>query len=61
MLVAEARIYGHHEHEIEVRQNFLQHSSRGGRVDGETDWFAQAFHALDGSVQIVVTFPMNDE
>src|SRR5271166_4548753 len=59
--MTEARINRHDEHEIEFWQDFLQRGHRSRRVYGQPDAFAQAFDALDGAVQIVITFTMDDE
>ena len=50
VLVTEARIYRHDEHQIQVWKNFLEDRGGRGGVDGHADFFAQALHALDGAM-----------
>ena len=61
LLMAEAGIDRHHQHQVDVGEDFDQHLGRRGRVDRHADALFQPGDALDRAVQILISFPVDDE
>ena len=59
--MSETRVDRHDQHLLDVLQDFLQHRSRGCRVDDHSCPFAQCLDSLHCAVQIGVTFPVNEK
>ena len=61
VLMPESRVHRHHQHLVEVLQDFFENGRGGCRIYGDADPFAQFLYALHGARQIVVALPMNQK
>lgn len=56
----ETWIDSHHQHLVEIGQNLLEDTRRGRRISDYARAFPQSSDKLHGAMQIVVTFPMDE-
>src|SRR5215471_10682326 len=61
MLMSETRIHSHDQHLIKIRKYFFQHRCWSSWVNGHSSAFCKSLNTLHRTVQIVVTFPMNEK
>ena len=54
-------IDGHDQRLVDIRQNLLEHRRGGGRINGDSGALAQRPDGLDRTVEVAVTFPVEQK
>src|SRR5208282_3172763 len=60
MLLSESRVDRHHQHLVHIRQDLLQNSGRGSRVEDHTGAATELPDLLHGAMQVRIPLPMHE-